>query len=77
MYKIVGNFHGEKINDVYATPAYTVGVYLAYIEKYMLCTKSEFSAEAVSVANDVFNNNLPHSLRLSDDACIDISRREF
>ena len=71
MYKIVGKFHGKKINDVYSTPAYTVGVYLAYIEKYMLCTKSEFSAEAVSVANDVLNN-LPHQLKFSDDACIKI-----
>ena len=71
MYKIIGRFHGEKINDVYATPASTIGAYMAYIEKYMQCTKSKFSAEAVSVCNDVFNN-LPHQLKLSDDVWVKI-----
>ena len=69
MYKIVGKFHGKKINDVYATPAYTIGVYMAYIEKWM---PSKFSTEAVSAGKDVYNN-LPHQLKLSDDACIEIT----
>ena len=72
MYKIIGRLHGKKINDVYATPAYTIGAYMAYIEKYMQCPKSEFSAEAISVSKNVFSNNLPHQLKLSDDACIKI-----
>ena len=73
MYKIVGNFHGEKINDVYVTSSYAIGVYMAYIEKYMQCTKSEFSAEAINASRDVFSNNFPHQLKLSDDACIKIT----
>lgn len=68
MYKITGNFHNEKINEVYATPAYALGVYMAYVEKWM---PSEFSAEAVNASKDVFNN-LHHQLKLSDDACIKI-----
>lgn len=70
MYKIVGRFHGEKINEVYATPAYTIGVYMAYIEKWM---PSEFSAEAVSAGKDVFNNNFPHQLKLNDAVWAEIS----
>lgn len=72
MYKIVGSFHGKKFNDVYATPAYTIGAYMAYIEKYMQCTESEFNAEAVSAIKDVFSN-LPHKLRINDDAWVKIS----
>ena len=72
MYKIVGRLHGEKINDVYATPACTIGAYMAYIEKYMQCTESKFSAEAVSAGRDVLNNNFPHQLKLSDDVWVKI-----
>lgn len=72
MYKIIGRFHGKEISDVYATPECTIGAYMAYIEKYMQCTESEFSAEAVSVGRDVLTNNFPHQLRLSDDVWVKI-----
>lgn len=68
MYKIVGKFHGEKINDAYVTPAYTLGVYMAYVEKWM---PSKFNAEAVSAGKDVFNN-VPHQLKLNNDVWLEL-----
>lgn len=69
MYKIVGNFHGEKINEVYATPEYAIGVYLAYVEKWM---PSKFSAEAVRAGKDVFNNNFSHQLKMNNDVWLEL-----
>lgn len=61
----------KKINEVYTTPAYTIGVYMAYIEKWMQYTASEFSAEAVSVGKDVLDN-LPHQFKLNNDIWVKI-----
>ena len=69
MYKIIGNCYGDKINDVYVTPAYALGIYMAYVEKWF---PSNFSTEAASAGKDVFSNNLPHQLKFSDAACIKI-----
>lgn len=69
MYKIIGNCYDEKINTVYATPAYALGVYMAYVEKWM---PSQFSAEAVSAGKDVLNNNFPHQLKLNGDVWLEL-----
>lgn len=72
MYKIIGSHYGKKFNDVYVTPASTIGAYMAYVEKYMQCAESEFSAEAASASKNVFNN-LPHQFKLNDDNWVKIS----
>ena len=71
MYKIIGNHYDEKVNTVYTTPAYALGVYMAYVEKWI---PSKFSTEAVSAGKDIFNNNLPHRLIFSADIWLELCK---
>ena len=78
MYKIIGKFFDDEISRECNSPDYAIGVFMSYVQKAMTYTNvynvPDAIDEAIEVSRDVYNNDLPHYHKLTDDMWLELRK---